>query len=126
MRLRLTDRGRGNVINRNAIERKYINSRTDGRRIRTVASCPFIYIHTYIHIYIYLMVEVKAEERITLQKRGSESRYQGVGDRETSGRLAVDTASPFHRETPRFRDKAPRWKVARGERKREEGGGKRR
>lgn len=84
----------------------------------------FIYTHTYI--YIYLMVGVKAEERITLQKRGSESRYQGVGDRETSGRLAVDTASPFHRETPRFRDKAPRWKVARGERKREEGGGKRR
>lgn len=29
----------------------------------------------------------EARERVTLQKRGSESRYQGVGDRETSGRL---------------------------------------
>lgn len=52
VRLRLTDRGRGNVINRNAIERKYINSRTDGW---TVAS--FIYIYTHIYIYTYIFDE---------------------------------------------------------------------
>lgn len=54
MRLRLTDRGRGNVINRNAIERKYINSRTDGR---TVASFIYIYTHIYIYIYTYIFDE---------------------------------------------------------------------
>lgn len=93
MRLRLTDRGRGNVINRNAIERKYINSRTDGRtdgeseRLLRL----FIYTHTFIYIYIHIYLMSgrlgEARERVTLQKRGSESRYQGVGDRETSGRL---------------------------------------
>lgn len=49
----------------------------------------FIYTHTFIYIHIYLMSGRldEARERVTLQKRGSESRYQGVGDRETSGRL---------------------------------------
>ena len=54
MRLRLTDRGRGNVINRNAIERKYINSRTDGRTENPHGCFVSIYLYTHIHTYIYI------------------------------------------------------------------------
>lgn len=82
-------RGRGPVINRNAIEPKYkFTGRTDGRTDENPDGC-FVSIYLYIYIYtctyvymdICLMVGSGCE---ALQKRGSESGYQGS---RASGRL---------------------------------------